>query len=70
MLAALSMPRLDVEVNGQNCYIKTIVYDGLNSYVHMIGNCDKIYEQCINDNCEVQKVPIKELNFGSRDNIG
>ena len=70
MLATLSMPKLDVEVQGKDCYIKTIVYQGINSYVHMIGNCDYIYKKCIEDNCEVDRVPHKDLNFGSKENIG
>jgi hypothetical protein len=67
LASTLSSPRLDVEIGGKDCYIKTIVYDGWNSYVHMIGNCDYIYKKCIEDNCDVDEIPQKELNFGKKD---
>ena len=70
MLAALSSPRMDIEVLEKNCYIKEIIYDGIHTYVHAIGNCDVIYELCLRDSCGVEKVPQKELNFGKKDNIG
>jgi hypothetical protein len=66
---ALSSPRLDVEVQGKDCVIKTIVFDGVNSYVHAMGNCDIIYDKCLEDNCDVQDYDFPDLNFGKK-NVG
>ena len=64
MLAALSLPNLNVEVNGQDCIIKRIEFSYIHSYVHMIGNCDFIYEKCIEDECDVEPIKDEDLNFG------
>ena len=69
LATALGSPKIDVEVLNQNCYIKEIRTDGLYSEVHMMGNCDVIYELCKRDRCEVDHIKQKELNFGKK-NIG
>ena len=64
MLAALSLPNLNVEVNGKECVIKQIRFGYIHSYVHMVGNCDYIYEKCIEDECDVEPIKDEDLNFG------
>ena len=69
MLATLSMPRLDVEVMQQDCVIKVIRYSYIHSYIHAVGNCDFIYEKCIEDACDVEPIKEDDLNFG-KDFVG
>lgn len=67
MLATLSMPNINVEDLERECYIKAIVYDGKHSYVHTVGACSAIYNKCIEDACNIEKVPEeKDLNFGRK----
>ena len=70
MLAALSMPRINVEVDGNECMIKHILYDDVSTYVRLIGNCEEVYKRCNPRNCIIEKAPSKELNFGSNKPIG
>ena len=66
ILAILSLPRMDVEVGNKDCQIKTIIYTDQHSYIHAIGNCDMIYDKCIEDNCDVQHKDYPDLNFGKK----
>ena len=66
-LALLGMPRMDVEVNGKNCVIREIRYSYIHSYIHAVGNCDFIYDKCIEDNCDVEKIKEEDLNFGKKE---
>ena len=67
MLAALSLPNLDVQVNNQECVIKVIRYNYIHSYVHAIGNCNYLYEKCVEDACDIKKLEDKDLNFGKKE---
>ena len=67
MLAALSMPRMDVEVNGRECVIRVIKYSYIHSYIHAVGTCDFLYDKCIEDNCDLQEIKEEDLNFGSKE---
>jgi hypothetical protein len=62
--------KLNVEVDGEECKLKTIYYDAVNNYVHAIGNCQFLYDICTDDFCRVKKIGDKELNFGLHDNVG
>ena len=66
MLAALSLPRLNVEVLEQECVIREIRYSYIHSYVHFIGTCDFIYEKCVEDKCRVEPIEEEDLNFGKK----
>ena len=66
MLATLSLPNIDVTVNQKNCVVKVIRYNYIHSYIHAVGNCDFIYKKCVEDNCNIEKVPDKDLNFGKK----
>lgn len=66
ILAVLSSPRLNVEVDNKECVIKVIEYSYIHSYVHMIGNCSYIYEKCIQDNCTIKDIKEEDLNFGKK----
>ena len=66
MLAALSLPNLNVEILEQNCIIKVIKFNYINSYIHAVGNCDFIYEKCVEDKCRVEPIEEEDLNFGKK----
>ena len=62
--------RLDVEVDGKDCVIKYIRYNDIDNLVWAVGNCDVFYDMCTEDFCKVEKIEIKDLNFGTKDNVG
>jgi hypothetical protein len=65
----LSSPRLDVQVQEQECIIKQIRYEYIHTYIHAVGNCNFIYEKCARDKCDVEKIEEQDLNFGKK-NVG
>jgi hypothetical protein len=69
LAVTLSSPRLDVEVQNKECVIREIRYNYIHSYIHAVGNCDFIYEKCIEDKCDVEKLEYEDLNFGKK-NVG
>ena len=66
LIATLSLPNLNVEVNGKECVIKRIEFSYIHSYIHAVGNCDFIYEKCLEDKCDVEPIKDEDLNFGKK----
>ena len=62
--------RAGVEVDGKDCVFKLIQYNEVDNLVWAVGNCDILYEKCVEDFCKVEKIPKKDLNFGTADNVG
>jgi hypothetical protein len=69
LAVTLSSPRLNVEVQEQECIIKEIRYSYIHSYIHTVGNCDFLYEKCVEDKCNVEPIEQQDLNFGKK-NVG
>lgn len=59
-----------VQVNDKDCFIKVIEYNEVDNIIWAKGNCQVIYKMCEEDFCNVRKVPVKDLNFGSTEEIG
>ena len=64
LLLILVMPniqaaRLDVEINGKDCTIEEIAYQGQINVIVSRGTCQKLYDMCTRDFCKVTKVDSK-----------
>ena len=62
--------RANVTVNDKDCVIKVIKYNDVDNLVWAIGNCQVFYDMCTKDFCKVEKIDMKDLNFGGKANIG
>lgn len=67
LVPMLAVARMNAEINNDECKIIRIEYAYIHNYVYTIGNCQKLYDMCEEDFCEVKRIPEKELNFGRKD---
>lgn len=70
IFATVDLPRINAEIDGDECRIVLIKYSGIGNYIYSEGNCQIIYDMCTEDHCTVKELEKKDLNFGKQDNIG
>lgn len=58
--------RINAEVDGDECRIISIRYEGIDNYIYAQGNCEELFSMCTEDYCEVEEIDPHSLSLDKR----